>query len=135
MRFTPFSLTVSVIPFIILLFISCNSSKEVATIESTNSKPEVVVETTAAIVGGLEALQRKLKYPPKAKKEGVETTIKAKVLVNKNGKVEDVSFEEETDYGFEEAATEALHAVKFKAGERNGEPVNMYVTIPVQFKQ
>lgn len=132
MSFTRFSL--SLILLISLIFLSCKSSKEVQTIQSTNPKPEVVVETTAAIIGGLDALQKELKYPQKAKNEGVETILMADVLVNKNGEVEQISFEKETEYGFEEAAEVALHEVEFKAGERNGEPVNMYITIPVKFE-
>lgn len=134
MHFTRFSLPVYVIPFLILLFISCNNSKEVAKIESTDSKPEVVVETSAAIVGGLEALQRELTYPEKAKNKRIEMTLMANVLVNKSGNVEQISFDKETEYGFEEAARKALYAVKFRAGKRNGEPVNMYITIPVIFE-
>lgn len=123
-----------ILPVIILFSVGCSGSKKVQTIESTNSKPEVVVETTAAIVGGLEALQKVLRYPEKAKAEGVETVLMADVLVTKSGNVEKISFNKETEYNFEEAARNALHQVKFKAGERNGEPINMFITIPVRFE-
>lgn len=134
MRFTQFLSSVAVISFAVLLFANCKSSKEVQEIKSTDTKPEVVVETSAAIVGSLEALQRELNYPQEAKNKGIETTLIAKVLVNKNGKVEQISFEKEMGYGFEDAAREALHAVTFKAGERNGKSVNMFITIPVKFE-
>lgn len=125
--------------FLFLLFASCSSSEKgrsIESIESTDSKPKVIVETKAAIIGGLKALQEKLEYPPKAKRERVETVLNANVLVNKKGYVEDISFENKTeiDYGFERAARNALREVKFKAGERNGEPINMYITIPVRFE-
>lgn len=124
---------------VLLLLVSCSGSEKarsIESIESTDTEPEVVVETKAAIVGGLKALQRKLAYPTKAKKDGVEAVLEANVLVNKNGYVEDISFENktETDYGFEDAARNALRKVNFKAGERNGEPINMYITIPVRFE-
>lgn len=122
------------IPFLILFSAGCKSSKEVQTIGSTDSKPEVVVQTSAAIVGGREALQKELKYPEKARRNGIETTLMAEVLINKNSKIEQISFDKETEYGFEEAAREALYKVQFRAGERNGEPVNMYITIPVKFE-
>lgn len=120
--------------FVILFLGGCSSSKEIQIIESTETKPEVVVETKAAIVGGLNALQKVLEHPPKAKKEEVETVLMAEVLVNKNSKVEQISFDKETEYGFEDAARNALHRVQFRAGERNGKPVNMYITIPVKFE-
>lgn len=124
---------------LLTLIVSCSSSEKaqsIESIESTGDKPEVVVETKAAIIGGLKALQEKLEYPPKAKREGVEAVLEANVLVNKDGYVEDITFENETEtnYGFEEAAREALREVKFKAGERNGEPIDMYITIPVRFE-
>lgn len=117
----------------ILLLIGCNTSKKIQSIEVTEKKPEVVVETKAAIVGGLKALQKELKYPREARENGVEIILNANVLVNKNGEVEQITFDKETEYGFRDAARNALYQVQFRAGERNGEPVNMYVTIPVKF--
>lgn len=123
-----------IILFVILASAGCSNSKEIQTIANTETKPEVIVETKAAIVGGLDALQKELEHPQKAKKEGVEAVLKADVLVNKNSKVEQISFDKETEYGFEKAAKNALHKVQFRAGERNGKPINMYITIPVKFE-
>ena len=85
-------------------------------------------------MGGIEALQKKLAYPAKAKQQGIETVLNANVLVNKKGKVEQISFDSDSQHGFEKAAREALRKVTFRAGQRNGEPVNMYITIPVKFE-
>lgn len=133
-RFPVFVFTIA-----LLFLTSCSGSEKarsIESIESTDADPKVVVETKAAIVGGLKALQKELEYPTKAKKDGVEAVLEANVLVNKNGYVEQISFENETetDYGFEDAARNALRRVNFKAGERNGDPINMYITIPVRFE-
>lgn len=118
----------------LLLLIGCSTSKKVQSTQVTEQKPEVIVETKAAIIGGLKALQKELEYPQEAKENGVEITLNANVLVNKSGNVEQITFDKETKYGFRDAARNALHEVQFRAGERNGEPVNMYVTIPVKFE-
>lgn len=113
---------------------SCSTTKEAQPPpEVSNEEVNVVTETKPAIVGGMEALYSTLEYPQQALQEGIETQLKASVLVNKNGKVEQISFDKETDYGFEEAAEEALHRVQFVPGKRNEEPVNTYVTIPINF--
>lgn len=113
----------------------CKSSGEIQISEETSkSSPKVVIEKSAAIIGGPKALQQKLVYPDEAKEKGIETVVKANVLVNKTGRIETISFDTESEYGFEEAAENALYQVKFKPGERNGKPVNMFVTIPVEFK-
>lgn len=131
-------LPVYIFSSIFMLLISCSGSEKtrsIESIESTNAKPKVVVETKAAIVGGQQALQKVLEYPPKAKKDGVEAVLKANVLVNKSGRVEEISFNNPTiNYGFENEARRALRKMNFRAGERNGEPINMYITIPVQFE-
>lgn len=101
--------------------------------EVSNEEVNVVTETKPAIVGGMEALYNNLEYPQKAFEEGVEAELKANVLVNKEGKLEEISFDKETQYGFEEAAEDALHRVQFVPGKRNEEPVNTYVTIPIVF--
>lgn len=122
---------------IVILALSpgCKSPGEIQISEETpKNKPKVVIEKSAAIIGGPKALQEKLVYPDEAKEKGIETIIEANVLVNETGKVETISFDTETEYGFEEAAENALYQVRFKPGERNGKPVSMFVTIPVEFK-
>lgn len=120
---------------IVILALSpgCKSSGEIQISEETPN-PKVVIEKSAAIIGGPKALQEKLVYPDEAQEKGIETVIEANVLVNETGKIETISFDTETEYGFEEAAENALYQVKFKPGERNGKPVSMFVTIPVEFK-
>ena len=119
---------------LILLCISCQTAENTQTASGYGPNPKVVTATKAAIIGGQKALQKKLAYPPEAKKKGVETTLHANVLINKKGKIDQISFDEESGYGFEEAARQALQKVSYRAGQRNGKPVNMFVTIPVVFK-
>ncbi len=127
--------------FLVMVFLCATILGSCSTPKKAQSPPEVVdeevdvvTETKPAIVGGMEALYNNLEYPQKALKEGVETELNANVLVNKNGELEEISFEKSTEYGFEEAAENALRSVQFVPGKRNEEPVDTYVTIPIVFK-
>lgn len=115
----------------LLLFGGCYSSGE---IQISERNPKVVIKKSAAIIGGTKALQQKLDYPDKARRDSIEIVLKANVLVNKSGRIEKVSFDTETEYGFQESAEKALHQVHFKPGERNGKPVSMFIRIPVKFE-
>lgn len=123
-----------VIATFFLYLVGCSPSEKMQPPEiSEEGNPQVVVKKSAAIIGGLPALQEQLVYPEEARKKGVETVLEANVLVNEQGKVEKISFDRETEYDFEEAAENALYRVEFTPGEENGEPVRMFVTIPVEF--
>lgn len=126
--------------FFILMFLCVAILSNCSTTKKTQPPPEVaneevnvVTETKPAIVGGMEALYNNLEYPQQALEEGVETELNANVLVNKNGELEEISFDKDPEYGFQEAAKEALQSVQFVPGKRNEEPVNTYITIPIVF--
>jgi TonB family protein len=117
------------------MLVGCQTSKNVPASKtpSSNSGIEVKTGAKAAIVGGLEALQRRLNYPSEARQRGIETVVEANVLVTETGKVGKISFDKEYGYGFEEAARRALRQVTFAPGRKNGQPISMFVTIPVRF--
>ena len=117
-----------------VMLVGCQTSKNVpASKTPSNSGIEVKTGAKAAIVGGLEALQRRLNYPSEARQRGIETVVEANVLVTETGKIGKISFDKEYGYGFEEAARRALRQVTFAPGRKNGQPISMFVTIPVKF--
>lgn len=120
------------------LLVCCSSSNKThssGNVEiDSGDDVKVIVEKLPAIVGGRKALQKKLVYPKAAKENGIEAVLNAKVSVSKTGKIEDIAFDSEYEYGLKEAATNALHQVEFKPGMRNGEPIRMVTTIPVKFE-
>lgn len=114
--------------------VGCSSTKKTQPPpEVTRGNVNVVTETSPAIVGGPEELHKHLRYPPKALKEDIAITLKANVLVNRNGKIEQITFEQATEYGFRDAARDALRAVQFVPGKRNGDPINTFITVPIKF--
>jgi protein TonB len=75
-------------------------------------------------------------YPEKSRKEGVEGTVWVNVLVNKEGTVAKASVTKR-EGGSEELEQAALDAIKqwtFKPAKVSGQPVSIWVAIPVRFK-
>jgi|GEM_PF-1292866 len=117
-----------------LLLLSCSTTdKTKPAPEVTKENLKVVTETTPAIIGGLEALYQQLRYPSNSSQQSLNITLEANVLVNSKGNVTKVSFDKDKYPQYIKAAREAIYAVKFVPGKRNGEAVNMFVTIPIQF--
>ena len=117
-----------------LLLLSCSTTdKTKPAPEVTKENLKVVTETTPAIIGGLEALYQQLRYPPNSSQQSLNITLKANILVNSNGNVKQVSFDEDNYPQYKKAAREAIYAVRFVPGKRNGKAVDMFITIPIQF--
>ena len=79
-------------------------------------------------------LAKSIKYPEKARKMGLQGRVYVKVLVSKEGKPKDIEVSESTDEIFEQPAMDAIKEVTFSPAMKNGEAVNTWVTIPIDFK-
>ena len=121
------------IGFSILLFSCSTTDKAKPAPEVTKENLKVVTETTPAIIGGLEALYQQLTYPSNSSKQTLNITLEANILVNTDGNVKQVSFDQDKYPNYKEAAREAIYAVRFVPGKRNGEAVDMFITIPIEF--
>ena len=82
-------------------------------------------------------LQRKVNpsYPYRAKRRGVEGRVVVKFLVDKQGRVSQVSLVRAEPEGvFEESALQAVRKWRFKPGKKDGEPVPTWVSVPIRFE-
>ncbi|MFQ5485284.1 MAG: energy transducer TonB [Desulfobacterales bacterium] len=97
----------------------------------------VAYDTPPQPIGGLAALYKNLVYPEVALRAGIETLVVIRVLVNVNGRVEDVQILKDSGnkMGFEEATLKAVHKLKWQPAMQRDRPVRVWVTIPVQFKR
>lgn len=104
----------------------------------SNEEPEpeifVVVENMPELIGGIEGLQKRVKYPEIAKKAGVEGTVFLQFIVDENGNVVDPAVVKGIGAGCDEAALEAIRTAKFKAGRQRGKPVKVKFSLPVRFR-
>ena len=92
------------------------------------------VEIAAQPLGG--GYQVKPHYPYSARRRGIEGTVVLKVLVTEQGLVEVVQVERSAGHAdLDQSAVEAVRRWRFQPARRHGgEPVAMWVLIPVQYK-
>lgn len=92
------------------------------------------VEVMPEPVGGLEAIQKKLIYPDKAKEDGIEGIVDVEIIVDEFGEVTNAQVVKGIGYGCDESARIAVYYTKFNPGLQRGKPVKVQMTIPVEFK-
>lgn len=72
-------------------------------------------------------------YPLGARKLGIEGTVQLNALVGKDGKVKRVKIKQSV-VGLNEAAIEAVCKWRFRPALSHGQPVAVWVTLPVNFR-
>ncbi len=97
-----------------------------------NFKEEV--DEMPEILGGLEALSDKIKYPETAKDDEIEGTVFLFVYVDTDGKVAHTEVIEGVRDDLDFAAVEAVRQIEFIPGMKDDEPVGVRVTIPIQYR-
>ena len=119
------------------------SGKEDKTQAFFNAQPEpaifVQVENMPSYKGGIPGLMKYLStntnYPKKAKEEGIEGMVIVTFVVEKNGKVTNVSILKGVS---PELDTEAIRVVKamdkWKPGSHHGKKVPVEMKLPINFK-
>ncbi|HEY5870888.1 MAG TPA: energy transducer TonB [Candidatus Tectomicrobia bacterium] len=88
--------------------------------------------TSASPVGGYQVKPR---YPESARRRGIEGTALLKMRITAQGSVADVQLERSAGHPeLDESAMEAVRRWRFNPARRDGEPVAVWVLIPVEFK-
>ncbi|MCO6466987.1 MAG: energy transducer TonB [Bradyrhizobiaceae bacterium] len=80
------------------------------------------------------ALQRRVKYPDIARRNGVEGQVLVGALVGKDGKVEKTQVIETDNELLNQSAVNAVRETVFTPAIQNGAPVRLWVRIPIVFK-
>lgn len=94
----------------------------------------VVTDEMPEPIGGLYAIQSKIKYPEAAKNQGIEGKVYILAFINESGNVDNAKVIKGIGGGCDEVALEAVKQTKFKPGRHNGKPVKVQVSIPIKFK-
>ncbi len=85
-------------------------------------------------VGGFAAILKHLRYPEDARKEGIEGRVVVHVCVDENGDVVGTKILKSLRKDMDEAAVEAVRAVKWRPALQRNIPVKAWVAIPVIFR-
>lgn len=104
--------------------------------EEEEPEPEifVIVEQSPELIGGLPALQKKIKYPEIAKKAGVEGRVFLQFVVDEQGNVHDPIVTRGIGAGCDEEAVRAILEAKFKPGKQRGKAVKVKMSLPITFR-
>ncbi len=79
-------------------------------------------------------LQRRVQYPEIARRAGIEGKVVVKVLVGKDGKPKRAFVADSPSEMLNDAALKAVLATTFTPAIQNGNPIDVWVTIPIIFK-
>jgi TonB family protein len=104
--------------------------------ENLDDDPAIffTVEVMPEPVGGPEAIQRKVVYPPKAMENGIQGIVEIEAFIDEFGEVTKATVKKGIGYGCDESARIAVYYTKFKPGLQRGKPVKVQTVIPVEFK-
>lgn len=96
------------------------------------------VEVKAKFPGGEDALMQflkdNIKYPSKAAKNRIQGQVKLEFLVDKTGKVRNVKVINSVDKDLDREAVRVCKSLPdFIPASVNGEPVEVYFTLPIRF--
>jgi TonB family protein len=109
-------------------------------VKKRNGRDDVFVrsEVAPAYAGGeaamIKYLQKNLRYPVIAKENGVKGTVFVQFVVEKDGKVDDVTIVKGVDKLLDAEAKRVVAAMpKWTAGQQNGKAVAVQYVLPVRF--
>lgn len=84
-------------------------------------------------IGGLAAIQEKVKYTEIAKRIGIEGRVIIEATIDINGDVIDAEIIRGLGFGLDEEALVAVQNTKFSPGLQRGKPVRVKMNIPIKF--
>jgi len=110
----------------------------VETITDTHNEVFDVVENMPTPAGGNEGwnqyLSENLRYPSKAKKEGIEGTVYVAFIVNSDGSVRDAEILRGIGGGCDEEALKVIkNAPQWEPGTQRDKKINVRIRLPIRF--
>lgn len=107
--------------------------QEEETVEKEEEDFFVSVEKMPKMKTSMAELQKKIVYPDKAQKAGIEGRVIVQFIVNEEGEVENPRVIRGIGGGCDEEAVRVAKLAKFEPGEQRGVPVRVQYTLPIMF--
>ncbi len=101
---------------------------------TTDDDVYTVVEQMPELIGGLASIQRTIRYPEEARRDGIEGRVYVQFTVNEEGGVEDARVIRGIGGGADEEALRAVRQAEFHPGMQRGEPVKVRYSLPIVFR-
>ncbi len=104
--------------------------------EEEEAEPEIfiVVEQMPELIGGLESIQRRIKYPEIAQKANIQGMVIVQFVVDETGKILNPKVVKSLKGGCDEEALRVIRLAKFKPGKQRGKAVRVKYSIPIRFQ-
>lgn len=102
--------------------------------DEEETKIYVIVEEMPVLIGGLESLQSKINYPQVAADAGIEGRVIVNMVVNEQGRPEQVAVVRGIGGGCDEEAVRVVRDARFEPGRQRGEPVKVKLSLPITFR-
>lgn len=90
--------------------------------------------TFPKVIGGMQALNSKVKYPREARKQKIEGKVIAVIYIDEHGEVQNIEIAESPHGALSSAVIKAINFSDFKPGILNGKPVKAVLAAPVFFR-
>jgi|GEM_PF-997731 len=108
-------------------------------------KPPAIPDTAMAkfvpydqppqLIGGMQALQSLVKYPPAAKAAGIQGAVIVQAFINEQGEVTQVVVVKGVpNSGLDEAAVEAVRQTRWEPAQQGDRAVRVWYSIPIIFR-
>lgn len=124
--------------------VSQDTKVEEIVVKAEEPKEEVeeiftIVEESAAPKGGMAAFYKyvgdKMKYPPQARRMGIDGKVFVEFVINKDGSITDVKAVKGIGAGCDEEAVRVVQsAPAWTPGKQRGKPVKQRMVLPITFK-
>lgn len=127
------------VPITFILQSNKTSNDELVTKEKPADNTFVIVEEMPEFPGGIEALRAfikaTIKYPAAALENGIQGKVYVKFVVTKTGGVANATVARGVDPILDKEAIRVVESMpNWKPGKQNGQNVDVYYTIPVNFQ-
>ncbi len=86
------------------------------------------------LVGGKGALDLDIRYPDRARREGIEGQLIVGFTVTQDGDAHDIRVLQSLHPACDSAAVDAIRTAQFVPGKQNGEPVPVRMRLPIRFR-
>ena len=94
----------------------------------------LMCEKMPELVGGMDVIQKKIRYPLQAKSLGVQGVVYVQCIIDEEGKIVTPKVVKKLGAGCDEEAIRVLKKSKFKSGYDKGKPVKVRFTLPIFFR-
>ena len=103
--------------------------------DESDEEPEIFIAVEESPdCGGIRALQKKVEYPPFARKAGIQGRVFVQFVVNEAGEVTRPTVTRGVHELLNKAAVNAVKRLDCTPGKQRGEPVKVRMSLPVLFK-